>query len=105
ATSLNLNFATGGVLTAVKVQAGQKVAAGQVLATIDPSAAQVGLQSAKANLAAAQEKLTQAENPTTTTTAGSQSQNQNQGQNQDGSGLDGETSTSSTTTTTTAPTP
>jgi membrane fusion protein, macrolide-specific efflux system len=110
ASSLTLNFASGGVLTAVKVQPGQKVSAGQVLATIDPAPAQVGLQSAKANLAAAQEKLTQAQNPTTTT-AGSQNQNQNQnqgqnqGQNQDGSGLDGETTTSSTTTATTAPTP
>jgi macrolide-specific efflux system membrane fusion protein len=100
ATSLNLNFATGGTLTAVKVKAGDKVAAGQVLATIDPSAAQVGLQAAKANLAAAQQKLTQAENPTTATTSASQ----NQGQNQDQGGFGGETSSTSTTTTT-APTP
>src|SRR5437588_2345836 len=102
ATSLNLNFVNGGTLTAVKVKPGDKVSAGQVLATIDPSAAQVALQTAKANLAAAQQKLTQAQNPTTATTA---AQNQNAGQNQDQSGTDGNTPVSSTTTTTVAPTP
>src|SRR5205807_3886011 len=86
ATSLDLNFVNGGTLTAVKVKPGDKVSAGQVLATIDPSAAQVALQTAKANLAAAQQKLTQAQNPTTATTA---AQNQNAGQNQDQSGTDG----------------
>ncbi len=101
ATSLNLNFATGGTLTSVKVKAGDKVAAGQVLATIDPSAAQVGLQSAKANLAAAQQKLTQAQNPTTAATA---AQNQNAGNLGQNQGQDG-TDVSSTTTTTVAPTP
>jgi multidrug efflux pump subunit AcrA (membrane-fusion protein) len=65
ATSLDLNFVNGGVLTAVKVQAGQKVAAGQVLATIDPSAAQVALGSAQAAQQAAQQKLDQARNPLT----------------------------------------
>ena len=98
ATSLDLNFVNGGVLTAVKVKAGDKVTAGQVLATIDPAAAQVALETAKANLAAAQEKLTQAQNPTTTSAA---SQTQNLGQNQG----QGSTDVSSTTTTTVAPAP
>jgi macrolide-specific efflux system membrane fusion protein len=102
ATSLNLNFVNGGTLTAVKVKPGDKVSAGQVLATIDPSAAQVGLQTAKANLAAAQQKLTQAENPTTTSAA---SQTQNLSQNQGQGSTDGGTDVSSTTTTTVAPTP
>ena len=66
ATSLDLNFVTGGVLTAVNVKAGQKVAIGQVLATIDPAKAKVGLESAQANLAAAQQKLDQAKNPVAT---------------------------------------
>src|SRR5438067_403216 len=48
ATSLDLNFATGGVLTAVRVKAGAKVGIGQVLATIDPAKATVGLESAQA---------------------------------------------------------
>ncbi|HZQ77504.1 MAG TPA: biotin/lipoyl-binding protein, partial [Acidimicrobiia bacterium] len=57
ATSLDLNFVNGGVLTAVNVKAGDKVAIGQVLATIDPAKANVALETAKANLAAAQQKL------------------------------------------------
>ncbi|MCA1842941.1 MAG: HlyD family efflux transporter periplasmic adaptor subunit [Actinobacteria bacterium] len=66
ATSLDLNFVNGGVLTAVNVKAGQKVAIGQVLGTIDSAKAKVGLESAQANLAAAQQKLDQAKNPTAT---------------------------------------
>src|SRR5581483_7209629 len=97
ATSLNLNFATGGTLTAVKVKAGDKAAAAQVL-----------LETAKANLAAAQEKLTEAQNPTAASAAAQNqngAQNQSAGQNQDQGGLDQETTSSSTTTTTTAPAP
>ena len=66
ATSLDLNFANGGVLTAVNVKAGDKVRIGQVLATIDPAQAQVALETANANLAAAQQKLDQAKNPPAT---------------------------------------
>lgn len=66
ATSLDLNFVNGGVLTAVNVKAGDKVAIGQVLATIDPAKANVALEMAKANLAAAQQKLDQAKNPAAT---------------------------------------
>jgi macrolide-specific efflux system membrane fusion protein len=66
ATSLDLNFVNGGVLTAVNVKAGDKVKAGQVLAAIDPAKARVALEMAQANLAAAQQKLTQAKNPTPT---------------------------------------
>ena len=65
ATSLDLNFVNGGVLTAVKVKAGDKVSAGQVLATIDPASAQVALESAQAAQQAAQQKLDQAKNPLT----------------------------------------
>src|SRR5437588_2425132 len=65
ATSLDLNFVNGGVLTAVKVKAGDKVSAGQVLATIDPASAQVALESAQAAQQAAQQKLDQAKSPLT----------------------------------------
>ncbi|MGH9011047.1 MAG: efflux RND transporter periplasmic adaptor subunit [Acidimicrobiia bacterium] len=63
ATSLDLNFVNGGVLTAVNVKAGDKVKEGQVLATMDPAKAKVALETAQANLAAAQQKLDQAKNP------------------------------------------
>ncbi|HEV8624077.1 MAG TPA: biotin/lipoyl-binding protein [Acidimicrobiia bacterium] len=66
ATSLDLNFTNGGVLTAVNVKAGDKVKEGQVLATIDPAKAKVALETAQANLAAAQQKLDQAKNPPAT---------------------------------------
>jgi macrolide-specific efflux system membrane fusion protein len=101
ATSLDLNFVNGGTLTAVKVKAGDKVSAGQVLATIDPSAAQVALETAKANLAAAQQKLTQAQNPTAATSSAQNQSAGNLGQNQ---GQD-RTDVPSTTTTTVAPAP
>jgi membrane fusion protein, macrolide-specific efflux system len=66
ATSLDLNFTNGGVLTAVNVKAGDKVKEGQVLATIDQAKAKVALEMAQANLAAAQQKLDQAKNPPAT---------------------------------------
>jgi len=66
ATSLDLNFTNGGVLTAVNVKAGDKVREGQALATIDPAKAKVALEMAQANLAAAQQKLDQAKNPAAT---------------------------------------
>src|SRR4051794_27990562 len=68
ASSYDLNFVNGGVLTAVKVKAGDKVTANQVLATIDPAKAEVALEAAQAARGAAQQKLDQAKTPTTTTT-------------------------------------
>jgi macrolide-specific efflux system membrane fusion protein len=65
ASSSDLNFVNGGVLTAVNVKAGDKVTAGQVLATIDPAKARVTLGSAQAAQGAAQQKLDQARNPLT----------------------------------------
>ncbi len=53
----NLNFQTSGTVTAIKVQAGQQVQAGQVLATVDDSAQQAALKQAQLNLAAAQSAL------------------------------------------------
>ena len=66
ATALDLNFDNGGVLTTVNVKAGDKVKEGQALATIDPAKAKVTLETAQANLAAAQQKLDQAKNPPAT---------------------------------------
>ena len=64
ASSDDLNFTNGGVLTAVKVKAGDKVTAGQVLATIDSAKAQVALESAQA-ARGAEQKLDQAKTPLT----------------------------------------
>ena len=54
----NLNFQVSGTVTAIDVSAGQAVTAGQVLATVDPSALQTTLTQDQANLTAAQAKLT-----------------------------------------------
>jgi macrolide-specific efflux system membrane fusion protein len=54
----NLNFQVSGTVTAIDVSAGQTVIAGQVLATVDPSALQTTLTQDQANLTAAQAKLT-----------------------------------------------
>ena len=59
AQTVSVNFKTGGTLTEVDVTVGQQVTAGQVLAKIDPTAAQTALTQAQANLTAAQDKLTQ----------------------------------------------
>ena len=65
ATSLDLNFQNAGTLTSVAVKAGDTVAAGQILATIDDAAAKVDLETAQANLMAAQAKRTQPDGTTT----------------------------------------
>lgn len=52
-----LSFGTSGTVTAVNVAPGDKVTAGEVLATIDDSALQVQIQTAQANLDAAQARL------------------------------------------------
>ncbi|MBI3747034.1 MAG: biotin/lipoyl-binding protein [Chloroflexi bacterium] len=52
-----LSFTTSGAVTAVNVAVGDKVTAGQVLATIDDAALKVQLQVAEANLTAAQARL------------------------------------------------
>lgn len=53
-----LSFGSSGTVTAVDVTVGEAVRKGQVLASIDPSALQVALQSAQADLTAAQDTLT-----------------------------------------------
>ena len=53
----DLSFASAGTVTAVNVKAGDTVAAGEVLATIDFSALQAAVTSANSNLATAKAKL------------------------------------------------
>ena len=57
AQQLNVGFKTAGQLTEVDVHAGDHVAAGQVLAKIDPSSAHLALEQAQANLQSAQARL------------------------------------------------
>jgi multidrug efflux pump subunit AcrA (membrane-fusion protein) len=57
----DLNFKSSGILTGLYVSAGQHVHAGQLLAQIDPTSAQVALEEAQANLEAAQAKLAETE--------------------------------------------
>ena len=62
--STNLGFPTGGQLTAVDVKVGDRVTAGQVLATIDDFAARRQLQQARAQLAGQQAQLDKVEDGT-----------------------------------------
>jgi trimeric autotransporter adhesin len=55
----DLDFGTNGHVTAVNVQAGQKVPAGTVLANLDPSVANAALSNAQSALQAAEAKLAQ----------------------------------------------
>ncbi|MGI8492158.1 MAG: efflux RND transporter periplasmic adaptor subunit [Acidimicrobiales bacterium] len=57
----SLAFATGGTITEIDVSAGQSVSAGQVLAKLDPAAAQAALTAAQDNLSAAQDNLSAAQ--------------------------------------------
>ncbi|UOF92103.1 efflux RND transporter periplasmic adaptor subunit [Fodinisporobacter ferrooxydans] len=62
ATQIKLNFSSGnGKLTAVNVKVGDKVKAGQVLATLDDKQQQAQLANAQANLTSAEAKLAQAQ--------------------------------------------
>ena len=57
AQTANLNFSSAGTVTAVNVQAGDKVTNGQILATIDGTALAAATAKAQANLDAAEAKL------------------------------------------------
>src|ERR1700730_6891118 len=69
ATTLSLNFQTGGVLTAIDVKPGGQVAPGQELARIDDTQAQASLASAQAALTSAQANLVNVKQPVTATVA------------------------------------
>ena len=57
ATTATLSFGSSGQVTAVKVGVGQKVTAGQTLATMNSASLQASLASAQASLASTQAKL------------------------------------------------
>src|SRR5258708_31963450 len=61
----NVSFKVSGSLTEIDVRVGDHVAAGQVLARIDPTPEQNALASAQANLAIAEANLQSAETPLT----------------------------------------
>jgi membrane fusion protein, macrolide-specific efflux system len=64
AATATANFRTSGTVTSISVTAGDTVAKGQVLAKIDPTAAQAALDLAEDNLEAAQAALDRAEDAT-----------------------------------------
>ncbi|MDQ1496362.1 MAG: hypothetical protein QOG69_2845, partial [Actinomycetota bacterium] len=57
ASTLNVGFATSGTVSEVDVTVGQQVQAGDLLAKLDPTAAQTNLQVAQLNLTSANAKL------------------------------------------------
>ena len=61
-TEQNIGFVTGGQLTAVNVKVGDRVTAGQVLATVDPFAAQQALDQARGQLRTQQANLNRLNN-------------------------------------------
>ncbi len=63
-----LNFGTSGPLQSVEVKVGQHVKKGQLIATLNPSAAQLTLAEAQASLAVAQSDLTALEDASSTPT-------------------------------------
>jgi multidrug efflux pump subunit AcrA (membrane-fusion protein) len=73
ANQTDVDFATSGEITHIYVKEGQHVAEDEILAKVDPAAANVDLAQAEADLQSAQDALVQAETPTTTTTTTAQS--------------------------------
>jgi macrolide-specific efflux system membrane fusion protein len=61
ASTASASFVTGGTVTAIDVQVGQKVKKGQTLAKVDPGAAERSLAEANANLTAANDALDRAQ--------------------------------------------
>ena len=65
-TDVDVNFKTSGTLQHVYVSQGQHVTKGQLLATLDPTSAQLGVDQAEEQLTSAQDQLTAVENGTAT---------------------------------------
>jgi multidrug efflux pump subunit AcrA (membrane-fusion protein) len=97
ANQADVDFATSGEITHVYVKAGQHVAEDELLAKVDPSAANVELAQAEASLQSAQDALDQAEeaasSTTTTTATTAQSNGSSSASSGSGSGSGGATST------------
>ena len=71
ANTMDLSFGASGKVTKVYVKAGQHVTSGQLLARIDPTAAEVDLAGAEATLSSAQDTLDAIESGTATTSTAS----------------------------------
>jgi multidrug efflux pump subunit AcrA (membrane-fusion protein) len=69
ANQLDLNFGAAGEVRTIAVKPGQHVSAGQLLATIDPSSAEVDLAEAQATLQSARDALSSASSSGATTAA------------------------------------
>jgi multidrug efflux pump subunit AcrA (membrane-fusion protein) len=67
-TDVEASFQTSGTLQHLYAKTGDHVVKGQLLATLDPTAAQNTLNQAESNLTSAQDQLTNAEDATVTTT-------------------------------------
>jgi multidrug efflux pump subunit AcrA (membrane-fusion protein) len=99
ANQVDVDFATSGEITHVYVRAGQHVAQDELLAKIDPDAADVELAQAKASLQSAQDTLEQAQeaaasaSATTATTAQSNESTSASGNSGSGSSSGSATST------------
>ena len=70
-TNVEANFTTSGILSSVNVSVGQHVREGQLIATLDPTSAQLSVDQAQLNLTAAEYQLTADENGTSTSSGGS----------------------------------
>jgi multidrug efflux pump subunit AcrA (membrane-fusion protein) len=70
-TDVEANFQTSGTLQHLYVKEGDKVVKGQLLATLDPSSAQLTVDQAQESLTSAQDNLTNAEDQTATSSSGS----------------------------------
>src|SRR4051794_6509171 len=73
ANQMELSFGASGKVTKVYVKAGEHVTAGELLARIDPTSAEVDLAEAKATLSSAQDTLDDIQSGTTTTSTASTS--------------------------------
>ena len=72
-TDVEVNFQTSGTLQKLYVKDGDHVLKGQLIATLDPTAAQLTVEQAQSSLTSAQDNLTNAENQTVTSSSGSSS--------------------------------
>ena len=68
-TDVQASFQTSGTLQHLYVKDGDHVAKGQLIATLDPTAAQLTVQQAESNLTSAEDNLTNAEDQTATSGA------------------------------------
>ena len=95
ANEADVDFATSGEITHIYVKEGRHVSEDEILAKVDPDAANVALAQAEADLQSAQDALDQAEAPTTTTATTAPSSGSKGASNSAGSGSASGSSTAS----------